>query len=138
MLYEKSCGVILFKKTKEQYKFLIIRNKSGGVWGFPKGHVEKGETEQETALRELYEEVGLKAELRDNFREFITYNSTPETKKRVVYFLGKPLTNKIKYILDEVDMYKWATFDYAFNIFQFAEIKKLLTKANKFLLKNNF
>ena len=54
MKYEKSCGAIIFDKDK----ILVIQQKEGH-WGFPKGHVEEGETEVETAIREIKEETNL-------------------------------------------------------------------------------
>ncbi|MEG2924609.1 MAG: NUDIX domain-containing protein, partial [Oscillospiraceae bacterium] len=51
MKKEKSCGVICFDLKEENPRVLLIRHRFGGHWAFPKGHVEKGETETDTALR---------------------------------------------------------------------------------------
>ena len=51
---EKACGCIISQNNK----ILLIRQMSG-MWGFPKGHVEEGETEEQTAKREVKEETGL-------------------------------------------------------------------------------
>ena len=68
-LYEKSCGAIIIHKTnKDNYKVLLVKNHNGRYWSFPKGHVEKGETEEETAIREIKEETGLDVEIVDSFR----------------------------------------------------------------------
>ena len=53
--YEKSCGALVFRqdpRTGRRY-VLMIRHKHGGHRSFPKGHVEAGETEHETAIREV-------------------------------------------------------------------------------------
>ena len=55
---EKSCGVVLFNETK----VLLLQHPDGtkvGHWDFPKGHVEIGESELQTAVRELAEETGI-------------------------------------------------------------------------------
>jgi 8-oxo-dGTP diphosphatase len=52
-------GVFIFKNGK----FLMILRKGlhgGGTWSVPGGHVEFGETFEETAAREVEEETGLK------------------------------------------------------------------------------
>ncbi|MBD3304395.1 NUDIX domain-containing protein, partial [Candidatus Woesearchaeota archaeon] len=49
-------GGIIFNNGK----YLLVKHKEGGHWDFPKGHAEEGETEEETALREIYEETGLR------------------------------------------------------------------------------
>ena len=52
MIVEKSCGAIVFTEDDEGIKYVIIESKEG-YFGFPKGHVEKNETELETARREV-------------------------------------------------------------------------------------
>lgn len=42
---------------------LVILLRLNGAWLMPKGHCEMGETLEQTALREVEEETGLKAEL---------------------------------------------------------------------------
>jgi 8-oxo-dGTP pyrophosphatase MutT (NUDIX family) len=48
-------------------QFLIISSKSDGHWGFPKGHVEEGESVEKTAIREVKEETGLDFDLVEGF-----------------------------------------------------------------------
>ena len=61
-LFRKSCGVIPFRRNGETKEYLLIL-QSNDCWSFPKGHMEPGEQEEETALRELLEETGLRAKL---------------------------------------------------------------------------
>jgi 8-oxo-dGTP pyrophosphatase MutT (NUDIX family) len=68
---EKSCGAVLFTGNKER-NYVLVKSATNNSWGLPKGHVENNETEQETALREIMEETGVKA------------NITRRCKKRVV------------------------------------------------------
>ncbi len=55
MKYEKSCGTIIFN----QDNLVLLIADLDGNWGFPKGHVKEGESEEETALRETKEETNL-------------------------------------------------------------------------------
>ena len=53
----KKCGVII--KDAHQDQVLLVFGRKSQKWGFPKGHMEEGETEEQTALRELKEETGI-------------------------------------------------------------------------------
>ncbi len=55
---ELSAGGVIYRTTPGDTQVLLIRD-SYGHWGFPKGHVEPGETGEEAALRECREETGL-------------------------------------------------------------------------------
>ena len=89
MKQEKSCGAVVFRKREGEPQILLIRHQNGGHWAFPKGHVEKKETEEETALREIREETGLKVKLDTDFRATVSYSPKPEVMKEVVYFAAK-------------------------------------------------
>ena len=56
-------GVVSRRRREAQVKVLVIHRPRHGDWGFPKGKVEEGETEEECALREVAEETGLRARL---------------------------------------------------------------------------
>lgn len=87
-LYEKTCGAVIFTELDNERKYLIIKNLSGHV-GFPKGHVEYGESETDTALREVFEETGLKVSLKRDFREQYTFDTLDGTVKTSVFYLGE-------------------------------------------------
>ncbi|NDE13733.1 NUDIX hydrolase [bacterium] len=53
----KKCGIIFYHPSADKY--LLVLGKKSEKWGFPKGHQEKDETEEETAIRELFEETGI-------------------------------------------------------------------------------
>lgn len=54
---EVSAGGVVFRRTPDGPEFALI--KANGRWGFPKGTIEKDETPEVTALREISEETGL-------------------------------------------------------------------------------
>ena len=64
-LYEKSCGAVVFYNGKSNTRILLVKNNNGRYWSFPKGHIEIGETEKETAVREIKEETSLEVEIKD-------------------------------------------------------------------------
>ena len=90
MKYETSCGFVAFRLESDEPHYLIIRAHNG-EWGFPKGHMEPGETETETACRELMEETGVSVVPVPEFRRAIEYPvlSRPGTIKRAIFFLGQ-------------------------------------------------
>jgi len=85
MKYEKSCGAVIFRKTHE-WNVLLIRHNKGRHVSLPKGHVEPGETESQTAEREILEETGIRVKVDRRFRAENRYNIRPDTQKLVVIF----------------------------------------------------
>ncbi len=59
---ELSFGIIPLQNTADGILVLLTLHKGGRHWGFPKGHQDLGETDLETATRELKEETGLEIE----------------------------------------------------------------------------
>ncbi len=53
-----SVGIILFHRFPRKIMYLLLKQHQGH-WGFPKGHIEKGERLIDTAVRELREETGI-------------------------------------------------------------------------------
>ena len=65
---EYSCGAVVFTRRAGQILYVIVQEQ-GGAYSFPKGHMEVGETETETARREIFEETGLHPDLISGFYE---------------------------------------------------------------------
>jgi len=81
---EKSCGCIAFD---EKNNVLLVRMQHGH-WSFPKGHVEPEETEEQTAIRETWEETNIMVKIDEGFREVSTYSPEEDVIKDVVFFVG--------------------------------------------------
>ena len=134
MKWEKSCGAVVFKRTEEGIRYVILRSV-GGFCGFPKGHVEAGETEHETALREVREEVGLTVRLLDGFRveESHPIPEKPGVMKQVVYFLADYEEQPLRPQPEEVAEVKLMSYEEAMQVMQFPNTKMVLTKAHEAL-----
>lgn len=126
---EKSCGIILIN-DKNQY--LLVRLLAGH-WDFPKGHVEKDETEKETALREVLEETGLQATILPGFRETVTYLVKGTIPKEVVYFLGRPHSTDVNIQVEEVSDFAFLPYKAARERLTFETNRQLLDKAQDFV-----
>ena len=134
MKYIKSCGFIVYKIDNDKPLFLVIGSKNGDV-GFPKGHMEKDETEIQTAFRELKEETNIEVEVIKGYRYQIEYKlkHIKNAIKQSVYFLGYAKNDNIICQPEEVNFAKFVSFDEALKVLTFKETKDILTKAKDFL-----
>ena len=133
MKQEKSCGAVLHRIQNGERVFLLIRHKNGGHWAFPKGHVETGETERQTALREIREETGYEAEIDSGFREVVSYSPKKEVMKDVVYFSGWVLSGKEQAQPEEVLQIRWETAENALQTLTYDNDRIILQKLVKYL-----
>lgn len=135
MLKEKSCGAIVFYRSKQGIEFLLL-HYGKGHWGFPKGHVEENETEEQTLMRELEEETGIKnAWILPGFREEVNYffrESNHPISKIVSFYLLESKTKEVRLSFEHSE-YEWLSFEKALERLSFKNTKELLKKANAFL-----
>lgn len=133
MKQEKSCGVIAYRVINGIPHVLVICHRHGGHWAFPKGHVEAGENEHETALRELREETGMEAVLQDGYREVTTYSPARGITKDVVMFVGVLSGGRLRAQPQEVRTAVLLPYDEALARLTYTENKALLEKAKPFM-----
>lgn len=128
MKKEKSCGIVVFDGDKV---LLVFHNL--GHYGIPKGHVEKGETEEETAVREVKEETNCDAKIIPGFREVITYSPKPNVMKDVVFFVGEALTTDLKPQEEETSDVFFINKSESLKTITHKEEREVLEKAIKFM-----
>jgi 8-oxo-dGTP pyrophosphatase MutT (NUDIX family) len=85
MRMERSWGAVV---TDKRGRFLLVHHASGNHWDHPKGHAEKGESPQETALREIREEAQIIAEITDGFIIETGWTLPDGRPKKVTYYLA--------------------------------------------------
>lgn len=83
---EVSAGGVVFNAEK-----ILLLKKFNGGWVLPKGHVKKGEVISETAIREVREETGVKAEVGEYIDsityEYYNFRAMKRLKKTVHWFV---------------------------------------------------
>jgi len=126
MKKEKSCGCIIIEKGK-----VLLIQQTKGHWGFPKGHVESGETEIETAKREVKEETNLDVEIDENKRYTMEYITDKGTLKQVVLFIARKTNGNEKYQESEIKSMKWMNYEDAIKTITYDNTRELFNKILK-------
>ena len=135
MIKEKSCGALVFRRDESDGKLYIalIRHVHGRFFSFPKGHVEKGESEKMTAEREVFEETGIHIRIVEKFRETVHYSPKAGVKKTVVYFVA--VTDKLDTVAQENEIaeVEWVSEDRAVSLLAHANDKRVLSLAIEYM-----
>ena len=132
MKKEKSCGAVVYRLENGRLFFLLEHMKKGHV-SVPKGHMENGETEEETAVREIREETGLEVRLDTVFRHSIQYSPSPGVRKTVLFFAAEAATHDMKNQESEVSALEWLPAGQAVSAVTYAEDRDVLSHAAVYL-----
>jgi len=130
---EISCGIITYTIKDGVVKYLVIEDHNGNI-GFPKGHMEEGENEFQTALREVKEETGIEASIIPGFRREDNYIiKSFDVEKTVVYFVGTYSNQDVSCQEGEVNAIYLITYDQALSFLSFDSARRILIEANSFI-----
>jgi ADP-ribose pyrophosphatase YjhB (NUDIX family) len=142
MLREFSAGGIIYKKEGNNLLWLIRRPKGGKGyrgnlgWSFPKGWLNKGETLEQAALREVAEEGGVKAKIIAKLpalKIFFTNPDGQKVKKSITYFVMEKLEDLKEGFGWETKEIKWVSKKGAFGLLAYKNEQELLKQAAKIL-----
>ena len=123
---EKSCGCIIIKNNE-----VLLIKQTSNQWGFPKGHVEHDESEEETARREVKEETNLDVEVDVNKRYEIFYHTDKGKYKQSVFFVAKLIGGEIVKQEDEISEIKCLDFQDALETLTFENTKDMFEQVLK-------
>ena len=132
MVYEKSCGAVIYSEQDGRRLYLVELMQKGHC-SICKGHVEKNESEHQTAEREIFEETGLFVAFVNGFRETIEYSPYEDCKKTVVFFLAYADSLDVTVQEEEVREIRWLPIEDAMEILTFESERETLRKAEEFL-----
>ncbi|MBE6902494.1 MAG: NUDIX domain-containing protein [Ruminococcaceae bacterium] len=137
MNYEKSCGAIVYRKHYGNTEILLIKHIKSGYWSFPKGHMEQGETEIQTAVREIKEETNIDISIDDpSFRETVIFNPRRDTRKEVVYFVARATSHEVKAQEEEISEIRWVEISQAPQHLAYDNDKLIVNRVRAFLAKS--
>ncbi len=134
----RAAGGIVYRETEEsgEPEFLLLLHKHGHYWSFPKGRQNKGESDIETARREIREETGIDdftllkkgGLLISNSVRYFVRRGKSFIPKEVRYYLVK-FSKRVEVSLSREHIaYKWLKFDDAIANLSHSNSKELLTK----------
>uniref|UniRef100_A0A670J901 Bis(5'-nucleosyl)-tetraphosphatase [asymmetrical] n=1 Tax=Podarcis muralis TaxID=64176 RepID=A0A670J901_PODMU len=142
----RACGLIIFRKLREtssasaagnNIEYLLLQTSYGSHhWTPPKGHVDPGEDDLQTALRETQEEAGLDSTqftIVDGFKKELNYTVNGKAKT-VIYWLAEMKDNNTEVKLSsEHQAFCWLTLNEACRLAEFKDMQGAFREAHNFL-----
>ena len=132
MKKEKSCGAVIYKVENGIIYYYLIKQNRGHI-SFPKGHVEKNESEEDTAIREIKEETNIDVIIDSKFREISTYSPKENVVKDVIFFVALSIAENIKPQKTEVEEVLVLKYEDAYKMLTYERDKEILEKANVYI-----
>jgi 8-oxo-dGTP pyrophosphatase MutT (NUDIX family) len=131
--YLYSSGGVIFRKSDNHFDVGLIATKNRTVWTLPKGIIDKDESPEMAAVREIQEETGLTGSIVDKLGEksywFYLKDENAKCKKTVTYFLLEHVSGETNNFSWEVDEAGWFPLDEAINMLHYKSDKEILIKA---------
>lgn len=133
---ETSAGGVVYRSTDHGTEVIVSKHSGYHKWVLPKGLVEDGESLEQTALREVAEEVGVKAEIESSLGEPESYIYTLNGErifKKVQYYLMKYTADVAAGHDFEMEEVKWVSIDEAIELMGFEGAKNVLRAAKQMI-----
>ncbi|MFH1093783.1 MAG: NUDIX hydrolase [Candidatus Omnitrophota bacterium] len=134
---EISAGAVLYRETEGKFQVIIYSRGNSSQWCLPKGKIEKDETRQETAIREVKEETGLDGEIIEHLKDihysYVDKRRKLNLNKTVHYFLMKYCQGEINTADAGVEEVVWVDIEEAIEKVTFDNEKQTLQRAMRVL-----
>ena len=136
----RASGFVIFRRIQGAIEYLLMQVSYGEHhWTPPKGHVDPGESDMETALRETEEEAGFIAsdlKIFNDAKQELKYEVKGKPKI-VIYWLAELLNpDKPVRLSHEHQAFKWLPLEEACSVAKYEDMQKMLKYFNDYILKN--
>lgn len=143
MQFQYSAGAFIYRKANGKVLFLILKKIKRGTenkgriveYDLPKGHIEKGESAEQAALREIKEETGLSVLLVPHFREstrYFFYENGQKVFKQVGFFIARSPGEKVSVSKEHIG-YEWQELGPATQKLKHKDLVKLMAKVGDYI-----
>lgn len=129
-LWRKSAGMIVFRRNEDAVRYLLLFQSKSQTWSFPKGHMEAGETEEQTAIREVKEEIGQSLSPLPHFCATLSYDLKQGATKTVVLFLAEA-SGEVVIRESEIAEHRWVTAEEATELLPHGKYADILAQAKR-------
>ena len=130
---QTSAGGVIFKKNDNTVQVILISVRNGQAWGLPKGIINKGETAEEAALREVSEETGLTGRIIDKLGDinywYYIKEENIKCRKTVHFYLMEYVSGDTADHDIEVDEAVWFSLETALEKVSFKGDRAMVEKA---------
>ena len=127
-----SAGGMVYRNVGRELDIVVCRRYSPNVCGLPKGTIESGETQRETALREVQEETGLEVQdtglIGDISYSFMNTKLGIQYDKKVYFYLMRPTGGDLSRHDDEYDFVEWVTVKKATSVLTYKSEANIVLK----------
>jgi ADP-ribose pyrophosphatase YjhB (NUDIX family) len=130
-----SAGGVIYRRTPDRVEVALIATGQGDRWGLPKGHVNRGETAEAAAVREVAEETGLNGEIVAHLAtiEYWFRAGNIRIHKYVDLFLMRYVDGDLVPQQAEVDDARWIALDEALRMVSFSRERDVLLQVQEML-----
>lgn len=134
-----SAGGVAYRERDAQLEVALISVGDDGRWQLPKGLIDKGESTEDAAVREVHEEAGIDTEVVERLDKVEYWYFWKEDDQRVRYhkyvyfYLLRYKSGDVRDHDDEVNEARWVSIDDAIKMIAFDSEKKIVEKAKEFI-----
>lgn len=135
MALEITSGAVVYKRTANGIEYLLLQSQNKGhFWGFPKGHVEEGETLLDCAKREIFEETKLTLPIDTSFSVKTEYDLPNGNHKEMTLYTAELEEEETIHLqAEEIKNSGWFNYEDARKQLTYDNLKDLLDQVDAHL-----